>query len=303
MSRGKWNKIILSDDQLNQIKIMFGQGLGVNRISKALGLSKSLVYKQGYNKLGLTGTERKPATINLTKQQLKLVQQLFNQGMGERKIAENMGFSRNVAKLAMKRLGLSNVGRKITKKSLAPTERKCRACEITKSMEHFYKRVRSNGRVEFSYNCIKCSRQIRITKHQTKRNTDPLIRLRDAISTAIRIGLQRSGGHKNNQSILQYLPYSIQELKEHLEKQFEPWMNWKNQGQYDPKTWNDNESAAWTWQVDHIIPHSTFKYTSIQDEEFKKCWALSNLRPLSAKQNLLDGTNKTRHNKLSEQIT
>jgi hypothetical protein len=28
------------------------------------------------------------------------------------------------------------------------------------------------------------------------------------------------------------------------------------------------------------------------DEEFKKCWALSNLRPLSAKQNILDGNRR-----------
>lgn len=34
-------------------------------------------------------------------------------------------------------------------------------------------------------------------------------------------------------------------------------------------------------------------------EEFKKCWALENLRPLSAKQNNYDGVSKTRH-KLKE---
>lgn len=27
----------------------------------------------------------------------------------------------------------------------------------------------------------------------------------------------------------------------------------------------------------------------MEDEEFKKCWALSNLRPYSAKQNIIDG--------------
>lgn len=50
------------------------------------------------------------------------------------------------------------------------------------------------------------------------------------------------------------------------------------------------------WQLDHIIPHSEFKYISVENEVFKKCWALENLRPYSAKQNLLDGVNKTRHN-------
>jgi hypothetical protein len=84
-------------------------------------------------------------------------------------------------------------------------------------------------------------------------------------------------------------------LKEHLEKQFELWMNWNNYGKYNAKIWNDNDSTTWTWQIDHIIPHSTFQYVSMQDDSFKKCWAIENLRPLSSKQNLLDGVNKVRH--------
>ena len=91
------------------------------------------------------------------------------------------------------------------------------------------------------------------------------------------------------------LPYSINELKQHLESQFEPWMNWKNYGPYNAKNWNDNDPSTWTWQIDHITPASDLKYSSAQDENFKKCWALENLRPYSAKQNLIDGTRRTRH--------
>ena len=100
---------------------------------------------------------------------------------------------------------------------------------------------------------------------------------------------------KNNESCIKHLTYSINELVLHLEKQFEPWMNWKNRGKYDPKIWDDNDSSTWRWNVDHIIPRSTFKYTSMDCDEFKKCWALNNLRPLSAKQNILDGARRTRH--------
>ena len=32
-----------------------------------------------------------------------------------------------------------------------------------------------------------------------------------------------------------------------------------------------------------------------KDDNFKKCWALENLRPLSSKQNLLDGSTRVRH--------
>jgi hypothetical protein len=57
-----------------------------------------------------------------------------------------------------------------------------------------------------------------------------------------------------------------------LEKQFEPWMNWQNHGVY--KNWDDNDQSTWTWQIDHIIPQSDLPYTSMEDENFKKCWAL-----------------------------
>lgn len=101
--------------------------------------------------------------------------------------------------------------------------------------------------------------------------------------------------NKNNKSIIKYLPYSFIELKKHIEFQFEPWMNWNNYGKYNKNTWDDNNILTWTWNIDHIIPHSIFKYTNMSDENFKKCWALDNLRPYSAKQNLLDGVQRTRH--------
>ena len=65
-------------------------------------------------------------------------------------------------------------------------------------------------------------------------------------------------------------------------------MNWNNHGNYNPETWNDQDQSTWTWQLDHIKPHSKFRYLSMEDEEFKKCWSLNNLRPYSAKQNNKD---------------
>lgn len=118
----------------------------------------------------------------------------------------------------------------------------------------------------------------------SRRKNDPLFKLKENISCNIRNCIA-----KNNQPLQKYLPYTIQELKTHLEKQFEPWMNWKNHGTYRLDIWDDTDSSTWTWQVDHIIPHSMFKYTSMEDQEFKECWKLSNLRPYSAKQNIIDG--------------
>ena len=56
-------------------------------------------------------------------------------------------------------------------------------------------------------------------------------------------------------------------------------MNWSNQG----KT---STEPCKTWQIDHIRPVNTFNITSIDCEDFKKCWALENLRPLDSYYNV-----------------
>lgn len=124
---------------------------------------------------------------------------------------------------------------------------------------------------------------------------DPVFKLRSRLSTSIWISLMTSNGSKYGKSMTQYLPYKIIELKEHLEKQFESWMNWTNYGKYILKTWDDNDSLTWTWNIDHIIPQSKLPYASMEEENFKKCWALTNLRPYSSKQNIIDGASKSRH--------
>ena len=132
---------------------------------------------------------------------------------------------------------------------------------------------------------------------KNKRKTDTSYKLRRNVSRSVLAALKANNSSKNGHSFLQAISYSMEELKEHLEKQFEPWMTWKNWGKFDPTIWDDNDQATWTWQIDHIIPHSTFNYTSMEDQAFKDCWALSNLRPYSAKQNFLDGSTKIRHTK------
>jgi hypothetical protein len=83
---------------------------------------------------------------------------------------------------------------------------------------------------------------------------------------------------KKSESSFKNLPYTVLQLKEHLEKQFEPWMNWDNYGVY--KIGGEKK-----WNIDHIIPQSKLVFTSYNDDNFKKCWSLENLRPLEATEN------------------
>lgn len=119
--------------------------------------------------------------------------------------------------------------------------------------------------------------------HATK---TPQKRLRNCIRTSIIYHIKRKGQTKD-ESLVKHLGYSLDDLKIHLECLWEPWMNWENWGLYCAETWNDNDSKTWTWHIDHIKRHREFKYSSVKDPEFKECWALTNLRPLSAKENVI----------------
>lgn len=96
--------------------------------------------------------------------------------------------------------------------------------------------------------------------------------------------------NKKGVSSFDLFDYTKEELINHIESLFEPWMNWENWGTYNSNEWNDNDHSTWKWHIDHIVPQSYFKYKSVNDIEFKKCWKLSNLRPLSAKENIEKGS-------------
>lgn len=77
-------------------------------------------------------------------------------------------------------------------------------------------------------------------------------------------------GSKARRSWESLVGYNIDQLKQHLENNFQPGMTWENYGE---------------WHVDHIIPISVFCYESPDHIDFKKCWSLKNLRPLWASDN------------------
>ena len=138
----------------------------------------------------------------------------------------------------------------------------------------------------------------RENEYQNKRRKeDPVFRMKKLVSGSVNAAIKNNGGSKNGISCWKNSPYTGEELAKHIENQFEWWMHWDNQGVYDPGVWDDSDPATWRWQIDHIVPHIRFTYTSPNDEGCKKAWALVNLRPLSAKQNVLD-----KHYRTDEQI-
>lgn len=59
-----------------------------------------------------------------------------------------------------------------------------------------------------------------------------------------------------------------------------------------PKGYNWQDYMGGKLHIDHIIPISVFNFTKSEHIDFRRCWALKNLRLLSARENM------SKHNKL-----
>lgn len=77
---------------------------------------------------------------------------------------------------------------------------------------------------------------------------------------------------KRDGALFSRLGYTLEELVEHLERQFQVGMSWDNYG---------------AWHIDHKRPCASFDLTD--PSEFAACWALDNLAPLWADDNIKKG--------------
>ena len=91
---------------------------------------------------------------------------------------------------------------------------------------------------------------------------------RDGVAELMR-GAIRRGGESN--AVQARLGYTIAELRAHLERQFLPGMSWER-------------FIAGEIHIDHITPQAAFDLQN--DDDWRACWSLGNLRPLWAADNL-----------------
>jgi len=172
--------------------------------------------------------------------------------------------------------------------------KKCKICGEIKPIEEFVKqKVNKDGR---RCDCKECRRPIvkkwqsenrgkcnKTAKKWRERNPERQKailkrsnlkmfstlkgRLRHNISNLIWLSLR---GNKGNRHWEELVGYTIDQLKQHLEKQFIQGMSWENYGK---------------WHIDHRIPVAVFNFEKPEDIDFKRCWKLRNLRPLWALEN------------------
>jgi hypothetical protein len=104
-----------------------------------------------------------------------------------------------------------------------------------------------------------------------RRTTDPSFALSKRTSCLVRDCLK--GRIKNGRSWQALVGYSVDDLRQHIENQFKDGMTWER-------------FLAGEIHIDHKIPVSAFNFITTEDIDFKRCWAISNLQPLWAKDNL-----------------
>ncbi len=138
-----------------------------------------------------------------------------------------------------------------------------------------YKKVNLEKFREYSKkwnkNNLEKRKEINKKNHFKRLHTDSRYKLKCNISNLIGIRLRFRLSSKSGKSTFSFLPYTVDDLIRHLESLFKPGMNWTNYGD---------------WHIDHIRPDCKFDYKNVEDEEFQRCWALSNLQPLWAEDNI-----------------
>lgn len=110
-----------------------------------------------------------------------------------------------------------------------------------------------------------------VKKQNARRWSDPTFRISRTISIRMNDTLS---GRKNYRRWQTLVGYGLEELRKHLSEQFAEGMTWENHGD---------------WHIDHRRPIASFDFTSPEDPGFKECWALGNLQPLWAKENMAKG--------------
>lgn len=100
---------------------------------------------------------------------------------------------------------------------------------------------------------------------------DPAFAMKTRISKYMATSLRRGKGGRKWQDLV---GYTLADLMIHLEKQFLPGMTWDNRGE---------------WHIDHVRPLCSYEFQTPDCPQFREAWALNNLQPLWAIDNIRKG--------------
>ena len=108
-------------------------------------------------------------------------------------------------------------------------------------------------------------------REKNRRKTDLKYNLNHKMSSAIYISLKGNKAGNHWESLVKY---TLIDLINHLKKTI-------------PEGYTEIDMLNGKLHIDHIIPISAFNFTEPEHTDFKKCWALENLRLLPARENII----------------
>ena len=127
---------------------------------------------------------------------------------------------------------------------------------------------------EYNGNHIEKIKKYHKEYEKDKRKVDLKYKLASKISRTIRKSLK---GNKDGKHWEDIVGYNLMKLIKHLKETI-------------PKDYIWQDFLEGKLHIDHKIPISAFNYTKPEHTDFKRCWALDNLRLLPAKENLIKGS-------------
>lgn len=112
-----------------------------------------------------------------------------------------------------------------------------------------------------------------LARCNARKRTNPKAILRTRMHSTIHRVLKRYGGAKAGRKTADILGYSMETLERHLMKTLPAGAEW-------------SDYIAGRLHIDHIVPVSAFNFSSEVDYDFRRCFALKNLRLTWATDNL-----------------
>ena len=116
------------------------------------------------------------------------------------------------------------------------------------------------------------AKELRRNRMRNKYKTDINFRLTDLCRNRVRKALK---GFSKSAATMKLIGCTVEELRQHIESKFEPWMNWENQG-------------LGGWDIEHI--KACFHFNMADPKQQRTCFNWSNLQPMEHIENIKKGT-------------
>lgn len=241
--------------------------------SREKNKEKRLEYQRNYSRIHREAVKDKlKQYYKANKDKIKEYQREYNE-LNKEKIKEYREANKDFIRERLREYNKSEKGRRTHKRYRKRYYKENRDRILERRREHRKKNKEAASIARKTWRLKNLERERQKGREANKRRTSTIKgKLSANLSAAINESLKKGkqGWHWED-----LVGYTIDDLIKRLKKAL-------------PKgaTWKDFTKNRSKYHVDHIIPKVCFNYETPNDLDFKKCWALSNLQILSARENV-----------------